>query len=276
MAVYAVGDVHGWIAPLERLLDELNFDPAADSLWLTGDLVNRGPDSAGMLRLLRGLGDQVHCVLGNHDLHCLAIHARGAEPTDSLRTLYDAPDCAELLDWLRHRPLVHHSAELRALIVHAGVYPGWSPDTLLGLAREVVAELRGERHHELLTGLYGNEPACWSDDLSGLPRWRFIINACTRMRFCDTARNLEFRLYGRPGEQPPGWLPWFDHPQAGCPGWRIVFGHWASLGLHFAPGLIGLDSGCAWGRQLSAVRLDDPQDPPPHWQVPCATSDVVD
>lgn len=270
MPVYAIGDIHGCLAPLEQLLDTLNFDPAADTLWLTGDLVNRGPDSAGVLRLLRGLGDRAHCVLGNHDLHCLAIHARKDEPPSSLRALLDAPDNAELLDWLRRRPLVHHSTEFRALIVHAGVYPGWDLDTLLKLAAEVAAELHNDNHHHLLTHLYGDEPAGWSDDLTGLARWRFIINACTRMRYCDAKRNLEFKTHCRPGEQPAGWLPWFDHPLAGWAGWRIVFGHWAVLGLHITPGVIALDSGCVWGKRLSAVRLDCPEDPPRHWQVACA------
>lgn len=276
MPVYAIGDVHGCLVPFERLLERLNFDPAADELWLTGDLINRGPDSAGVLRMLRGLGGRAHCVLGNHDLYGLAVHMLGEAPTESLRLLYEAPDCAEALDWLRHRPLVHHSAELRTLIVHAGVYPGWTLETLLALASEVTAELRGERHPELFARLYGDEPACWAEDLSGAARWRFIINACTRMRFCDAAGALEFKAHGSPGEQPSGWLPWFEHPQAGCPGQRIVFGHWASLGLYIRPDLIALDSGCAWGRQLSAVRLDAPQDMPPHWQVPCGAPNVVD
>ena len=276
MPAYAVGDVHGCLEPFERLLETLNFDPAADELWLAGDLINRGPDSAGVLRLLRGLGGKARCVLGNHDLYGLAVHTRGDEPTDSLRQLYEAPDCAEALDWLCGLPLVHHSEKWRTLIVHAGVYPGWSLKTLLALADEVTAALRGDDSEHLLTDLYGNEPACWADDLTGIPRLRFIINACTRMRFCDAAGNLEFKIHGRPGEQPPGWLPWFEHPEAGCQNTRIVFGHWASLGLVIEPQLIALDSGCAWGRQLSAVRLDDPQDPPPHWQVPCGAPNVID
>ncbi|MDD9883466.1 MAG: symmetrical bis(5'-nucleosyl)-tetraphosphatase [Gammaproteobacteria bacterium] len=312
MAVYAVGDVQGCVVPLEEMLDKLRFDPQRDQLWLTGDLVNRGPHSLETLRLVKRLGGSAVTVLGNHDLHLLAVAAglREARPGDTLDAILRAPDRDELLHWLRRRPLLHcdKRAELgcKTLLVHAGVYPGWSKKEAVARAAEVESLLRGDDgddsingdkrggrggrggrgknggdgggdgggdYHRFLRAMYGRVPSQWRGDESPRPldRWqraRFITNAFTRMRYCTAGRALDFAHAGPPGSQPPGLLPWFEHPRRKCRKWRVVFGHWSSL--NFMPGgrVIGLDSGCIWGRALTAIRLDGDRDGQ-YWQVRC-------
>lgn len=259
MAVYAIGDIQGCYDPFRRLLDKIRFDPARDSLWLTGDLVNRGPKSLKTLRFVRDLGDPVITVLGNHDLHLLALEAGAVRPGKrfgSLDKTLRASDREELCEWLRHRPLAHYDKQLDTLLVHAGTHPQWSVKKTLALAAEVEAALRGDKYVTLLGKMYGNTPAVWSDDLSGYKRLRFIINCLTRMRLVTSDFHLDFNFSGHPARARKNQQPWFDAPDPAWAGTRIIFGHWSALGLVVLDDLISLDTGCVWGRQLTAVRLD--------------------
>ncbi len=258
MAVYAIGDVQGCFAALERLLAELRFERARDTLWFTGDLVNRGPQSAEVLRFVRALPRAV-TVLGNHDLHLLAV-ASGQQPLrkhDTFEDVLAAPDRDALLGWLRTRPLLHHDAGLGWTLIHAGLLPQWT----LGDARRLAAE--AERHiaesdtHQIFTHMYGDTPDHWQETLAGWGRLRVIINAFTRLRYCDARGRLDLRPKGAPGSQPAGLIPWFQAPGRHSGAERIVFGHWSTLGLWRGDGVVGLDSGCLWGGRLSASRLDD-------------------
>ena len=259
MAVYAIGDVQGCYDPFRNLLDELRFDPASDTLWLTGDLVNRGPKSLKTLRFVMTLGDSVVSVLGNHDLHLLAL-ARGAIDYTSrfsdLRKLLDAPDLEDMVDWLRLLPLAHYDESLNTLLVHAGTHPQWSIEQTLARSAEVEKELRGKNDKKLLSKMYGNTPAIWSADLSGYKRLRFIINCLTRMRMMTSDYKLNFTHSGSPWNARAKAAAWFDFEDPAWADARIAFGHWSALGLIVMPELISLDTGCVWGRQLTAVRLD--------------------
>ncbi|MDS4019161.1 MAG: symmetrical bis(5'-nucleosyl)-tetraphosphatase [Candidatus Competibacter sp.] len=263
MAVYAIGDVQGCHDPLRRLLDLLRFDPTVDTLWLVGDLVNRGPHSVEVLRLVRELGDRAVAVLGNHDLTLLAVAAGQVKPKrkDTFHTILDAPDRAELLDWLRRRPLLHHDPTLGFTMVHAGLPPQWDLALAHRCAAEVEATLRGPRCEQFLERMFGGEPRRWRDDLVGYDRLRFTVNALTRMRFCTADGTLSFSEKGPPGSQEPGLLPWFSVPRRRNADLHIVFGHWAALGYYRAPGIYALDSGCVWGNRLTAIRLDEPGGP---------------
>jgi bis(5'-nucleosyl)-tetraphosphatase (symmetrical) len=260
MAVYAIGDLQGCYDPFRRLLDKLDFDPGRDTLWLAGDLVNRGPKSLKTLRFVRSLGDAVVTVLGNHDLHLLVIaHERTAAKRSAslaMKPILRAHDCDELIDWLQNRPLVHYDEGLDTVLVHAGVLPAWDLDTVLALAAEVETVLRGPRPSKLLAHLYGNEPDRWRDDLHGVPRWRFIVNVLTRMRMLTRKGRLDFDFTGPPEDAPPKLTPWYRARDRALAGTRIVFGHWSALGLLNEPDLVCLDTGCVWGRALTALRLD--------------------
>ncbi len=271
MAVYAIGDIQGCHDPLRRLLDLLRFDPAADTLWLVGDLVNRGPHSVEVLRLLHGLSERVVAVLGNHDLTLLAVAAGRVKPKrkDTFHSILDAPDRAELLDWLRRCPLLHHDPALGFTMVHAGLPPQWDLALAQRCAAEVEGVLRGPLCDEFLGRMFGGEPRRWRDDLTGYDRLRFIVNALTRMRFCATDGALSFSEKGPPGSQRPGLWPWFAAPDRRSADLDLVFGHWAALGYHRAPGIYALDSGCVWGNRLTAVRLDEPG--VPAWSVPAVS-----
>jgi bis(5'-nucleosyl)-tetraphosphatase (symmetrical) len=262
MAVYAIGDVQGCLAELQALLDRLRFDPASDRLWLTGDLVNRGPDSLGTLRFVRDLGQAAVTVLGNHDLHLLAIAAgSGGQRMDpGTRQVLAAPDRDELLDWLAGRPLLHRDRDLGWLLVHAGLAPDWDADTAESCARQVSAALAADAD-AVYADMYGNEPRRWSADLAGPDRIRFIINCCTRLRYVDASGAMLLELKGSPDEAPPGALPWFRHPARASRGERIVFGHWSTLGYLNDDGVVALDAGCVWGGQLCALRLDRDEAP---------------
>lgn len=258
MAVYAIGDLQGCYDPFRRLLDRLNFDPDKDRLWLTGDLVNRGPKSLKTLRFVRKLGKSAKVVLGNHDLHLLAVAHDAAKSGDrfgSLTRILDADDCSELLDWLRHRPLVHYSRKLNTLLVHAGLPPQWNVRKTLARADEVETRLRSKRYVTFLTKLYGNSPDRWSGDLTGSKRLRFIVNCLTRIRMVDRTGRLDFEHTGPPASARKGLTPWFEVQDPDWEGTRIVFGHWSALGLIINPRLICVDTGCVWGRQLTAVEL---------------------
>lgn len=259
MAVYAIGDVQGCYDPLQRLLDALAFDPDNDTLWFAGDLVNRGPKSLKTLRFVKSLGDSAISVLGNHDLHLLALHngvLRNGERFESLQKLLDAPDIDELCDWLRHRPLAHYDKELDSLLVHAGTYPAWSVKKTLARASEVENELQNLNYLNLLSKMYGNTPATWSGKLRGYKRLRFIINCLTRMRMITTENRLNFGHSGPPWRARKNLRPWYGAENRATKKTRVVFGHWSQLGLIVLPDLISLDTGCVWGRQLTAVRLD--------------------
>ena len=259
MATYAIGDLQGCYDPFRRLLDAIEFDPDNDTLWLTGDLVNRGPKSLKTLRYVKSLGDSVITVLGNHDLHLLALGAGAvhyAKRFETLSKTLSAPDRDELLHWLRHRPLVHYDEGMDTLLVHAGVHPKWSVAKALKRAAEVEAVLQSDKHVDLLERMYGNTPRSWSGKLSGYRRLRFIINTFTRMRVLTSRMYLNFAYAGPPWQSRPNLKAWFqfEDPERGDT--RIVFGHWSQLGLVVLPDLVSLDTGCVWGRQLTAVRLD--------------------
>ncbi len=260
MAIYAVGDLQGCYDPFRRLLDKIRFDPATDRLWLTGDLVNRGPKSLKTLRFVRSLGDAAITVLGNHDLHLLAlgngIRYSGAH-FDSLWKVLGASDCDELLDWLRRRPLAHYDESIKTLMVHAGLPPQWSVKKALKHAAEVEKRLRGSKYLWVLGHMYGNRPTIWSSSLKGAGRTRFIINAFTRTRMVYPDGRLNFTHSGPPGKARRGLIPWYDAPAARWGGTRIVFGHWSALGLLVEDDLICIDTGCVWGRQLTAVKLSN-------------------
>ena len=259
MAVYAIGDLQGCYDPFRRLLDELAFDPAADTLWLTGDLVNRGPKSLKTLRFVKSLGDSVVTVLGNHDLHLLALAAgavRGGQRFATLSNILEAPDRDELIDWLRCRPLAHYDQAMDTLLVHAGTYHGWTAKKTLSRAAEVEQALQGNKYTTLLGKMYGNSPTAWSGKLSGYSRLRFIINCLTRMRMLTKQGHLNFSHSGSPVPVRKKLVPWFEQANRKTADTRIVFGHWSALGLIVLPKLLSLDTGCVWGRQLTAVRID--------------------
>lgn len=261
MSTYAVGDIQGCFDAFQQLLAALDFDRHRDRLWLAGDLVNRGPQSLAVLRFVRDLGDRAVTVLGNHDLHLLAV-ARGRRPgrRDTLDEVLDAPDADALLDWLRHRPLMHSDAALGYHLIHAGLPPQWSLAQAQACARDVENVLRGNRksYAEFLGRMYGNEPDRWDENLQGDARWRFIVNAFTRLRYCDADGRLTAEPKGRPGEQGGSLLPWFAVPGRASAGARIVFGHWSTLGRVEWPEhrVTGLDTGCVWGGRLTALCLE--------------------
>jgi bis(5'-nucleosyl)-tetraphosphatase (symmetrical) len=258
MAQYAIGDVQGCYDPLRRLIDKLHFDPAKDRLWFVGDLVNRGPKSRRTLRFVKSLGDSAVTVLGNHDLHLLALaHDVKFKKThfDSLYKILGNKDCNELLEWLRRQPLAHYDKKLNTLMVHAGIPPQWTVKKTMRRAAEVEKALRADSYGDFLENLYGNKPAVWSGKLTGYKRLRFIVNALTRMRMLDSDGRIDFTHTGPPTKARKGLTPWFAAPGARWQGTRIVFGHWSALGLIVNQDLIAVDTGCVWGRQLSAVKL---------------------
>jgi bis(5'-nucleosyl)-tetraphosphatase (symmetrical) len=257
MTTYAIGDVQGCFDELQALLEAIEFDRSNDRLWFVGDLVNRGPASLASLRFVRDLGDRAVVVLGNHDLHLLALaqgHVKNRRD-DTLEEVLAAPDRGELLDWLRWRPMIHVAGN--TALVHAGLLPQWDIAAAQSLALEVETELRGPRHSKFLETLYGSQPDRWTDDLSGTDRLRIIVNAMTRLRFCTPEGVMEFETKGETARAPEGYLPWFDVPNRRSAGSTIICGHWSALGLRLAPNLLALDSGCVWGGQLSAIRLED-------------------
>lgn len=258
MAIYAIGDVQGCFEPLQQLLTKLEFDPRNDHLWFTGDLVNRGPRSLEVLRFVAGLGERAVTVLGNHDLHLLAVASGCAspKPRDTLEPVLTAPDRDALLEWLRRRPLFHIDAARGLALVHAGLVPQWDIDEARALAGEVEAVLSSPRATVLYTHMYGNAPDRWDDALRDYDRLRFIVNVCTRLRYCDPDGRINLTHKGAPGSQPAPWVPWFRAPARRSRGTRIVFGHWSTLGVHNADGVLGLDSGCVWGDKLTAMRID--------------------
>ncbi len=258
MATYAVGDIQGCFEPLRRLVAAISFDPGRDHLWLVGDLVNRGPDSLGVLRWAMGLGGSATVVLGNHELHLLGRAAGVREPArrDTLDAVLAAPDADRILDWVATRPFVAGTRE--RLLVHAGVHPRWSAADAFRLGAELSQALSGPRRRATLEALAGDEaPRVWSDGLRGAERLRAIAAVTTRMRTIGRDGGLDLDFVGPPGEAPDGAVPWFRVPRRTARATTIVFGHWAALGLVVEPRLVALDTGCSWGNRLTAVRLDD-------------------
>ena len=272
MAVYAIGDVQGCAIELEALLRKIDFDARRDRLWFVGDLVNRGPDSLAVLRSVHALGDSAIVVLGNHDLHLLAV-ARGAAPLKrgdrGLEAVLAAPDREPLLDWLQSRPMLHHDPALGVTMVHAGLPPQWSLRIAIDCARELEAELRGQRDGRFYRRMYGDEPDLWRDDLEGEARLRFIVNCLTRLRVCDAEGRMVLAFKGRLDELPEGLTPWFRMPGRRTAGARIVCGHWSALGYLDENCVASIDTGCVWGGSLTALRLDRPTGPV---QVPGSTA----
>jgi bis(5'-nucleosyl)-tetraphosphatase (symmetrical) len=257
MSIYAIGDVQGCHQQILALVQKVHSAEPDARLIFVGDLVNRGPGSLESLRFIRGLGKQAQVLLGNHDLHLLAVAngIRKEHRSDTLRPILDAPDRDDLLDWVRQQPLALFEAG--HLLVHAGVLPQWTAQQALELAGEVSGVLRGENWLDFLHHMYGNTPEAWRDDLQGNDRWRCIVNALTRMRFCSVDGKMEFSSTESAGGAPYGYLPWFDVPERKSADTTIVFGHWSTLGLTLRDNLIGLDTGCVWGGKLTAVRLHD-------------------
>jgi len=261
MTTYAIGDIQGCLNELQSLLKQIRFDPKQDHIWFVGDIVNRGTQSLETLRYIKQLGDNAITVLGNHDLHLLAIASGAAKlkKKDTLQPILDAPDREELLDWLRHRPLIHFDEARNQLLVHAGLPPQWSARKAAKYAREAEAVLQSGDHREFFEHMYGNQPDLWNKDLRGWDRIRYIVNALTRMRYCTEDDRLELGQKGKPGSQPEGLVPWFEVPGRKSTDTEIIFGHWSTLGLYQDDNLHGLDTGCLWGSALSIINLDDPK-----------------
>ncbi len=256
MSTYAIGDVQGCFDTLEALLARIRFDPRRDRLWLAGDLVNRGPKSLEVLRWARDAGDAVTAVLGNHDLHLLAVAAgaRGRKHRDTLDDVLRAPDAEALLDWLRSRPLVHREGD--RLMVHAGLHRDWTADDAQALAAEVEDALRGRHWAREVAALFGGAPP-WTPSQRGRDRHAAIAAVMTTIRVCDANGMPDRDFKEGPEAIPPGLFPWFDVPGRRSADVTVLFGHWAALGFLRRPGLLGLDTGCVWGDRLTAVRLDD-------------------
>ncbi len=265
MSVYAIGDIQGCYDSLQKLLKKIKFNPDKDTLWFTGDLVNRGNKSLKTLRYIKSLGDSAVTVLGNHDLHLLSI-ANGIRPLGrniTLRKIVLAKDCDELMDWLRNKPLMHVDNKLGYGMVHAGITPGWSIKKALKYAAEVEKVLRSDDYLELLKNMYGDTPCKWKKSLSGEKRLRYIVNSFTRMRYCTEDGVLNFTSKGKPGyhaknqveSQKPRLIPWFDAPDQKILDVRIIFGHWSAIGFLETDTVISLDTGCVWGGHLTAIKL---------------------
>ncbi|MDR2220291.1 MAG: symmetrical bis(5'-nucleosyl)-tetraphosphatase [Methylobacillus sp.] len=272
MATYAIGDIQGCYTSLCNLLEEIGFSAARDTVWLVGDLVNRGPDSLIVLRWAKAHESCLRVVLGNHDLHALAVAEGYAEahPHDTLQPLLTAPDCDELLVWLRHCRMAYGEDDY--LMVHAGLLPQWKSAQVTKLAHEVEAVLRGADYRAFFAHMYGNQPDHWRDDLRDMERLRLITNALTRLRVCDAAGVMDFGFKGKPSNIPAGLMPWFDAPRRKSTDKTVIFGHWSALGLMLRDKVIALDTGCLWGGQLTALRLEDRR----LFQVPCAKGDSID
>jgi len=252
---YLIGDLQGCCDAFERLLERVDFSPSRDQLYLLGDLANRGPATLATLRRLIGLGNAATCLLGNHDLHLLAVAHGNARPSkgDTLDDVLEAADRPAIVDWLRHQRLAVH--EHGWLMVHAGVVPQWDLATTLALAGEIEARLQAPDLADFLAVMYGNEPSRWDEGLTGVGRLRFAVNVLTRMRFCAADGTLDLKTKDGMGAPPDGMYRWFEAPGRRTAGQPIAFGHWSTLGLMDRPDLLALDTGCVWGGQLTAMRV---------------------
>lgn len=262
MPTYCVGDVQGCYDELIALLTKINFDLQNDQLWFTGDLVNRGPKSLQVLRFVKSLGPRAITVLGNHDLHLLAVANQQAssKKQDTLDEILKAHDSEELCDWLRKQPLLHHDANLQYTMTHAGLPPHWDLIKAQQCADEVSQALKSNHYLDFLANMYGEKPNLWSDNLSGWPRLRLITNYLTRMRLCNAEGELNLSKKGKVTQRDDGFLPWFKISGRQNKNLRIVFGHWAALeGITDEPDIFAVDTGCVWGNCLTALRLEDQQ-----------------
>lgn len=257
MAVYAIGDIQGCYDEFRRLLDQIAFDPGRDRLWLAGDLVNRGPKSLETLRFVKGLGDAAITVLGNHDLHLIAtvVSLSKAGKKDTLGAILRAEDCDELIHWLRRQRLFYRDGDF--CMLHAGLPPQWDLATTEQMARETEQAMQGADYERFFRSMYGNKPLLWRDDLPKNEKLRFAVNCFTRLRYCTLAGELDFGQKGAPGTQPPHLLPWFQVPGRKSLELRIIFGHWSTLGYYEGYNCYSIDTGCLWGGQLTALRLDE-------------------
>ncbi len=272
MALYVIGDLQGCYENLIRLLEHIEFDRTKDNLWFAGDLVNRGPDSLATLRYVKDLAASATTVLGNHDLHLLAMsqgNLRHAAKEHTLDAILEAPDRDELLHWLRQQPLMHHCEKRQFTLIHAGLPPQWSIKQALKCAQEVERVIRGDGFYDYCQQMYGNEPQCWSEALEGMDRLRFITNCFTRLRYCDKEGNINLKDSGPPGTQPPPYEPWFSLPNRRSKEDRIVFGHWSALGYGQHGNAWSIDSGCLWGGQLTALQIRKKK-PPRAFQIECS------
>ena len=258
MAVYAIGDVQGCFSSLMYLLDVIAFDRTRDCLWFAGDLVNRGPQSLDVLRFVRNLGDAAVTVLGNHDLHLLGVASGkvASKSKDTLAEVLQAPDCRELIDWLRQQPLVYEDEALGVAMVHAGLPPQWTMAVARDRAAEAEMLLRRHDYPALLERIAGNAVTQESTSSSSWERLCYTVNCLTRLRYCDASGCLDLDTSGPPGTQPDPYVPWFEIPNRAHASRAIVFGHWSALGLYSAPGVYPLDTGCVWGQELTALCLD--------------------
>jgi len=276
MALYLIGDVQGCDSALQDLLRTLDFSPSRDTLYVLGDLVNRGPDSAGVLRRLMGYGDAAHCLLGNHDLNLLAVAQGVRKPhrKDTLDAVLDAEDRHAMLHWLRHQKMAMlvQREQTPLLMVHAGVLPTWTAAQTIALAQEVEAALQGGHAAEFLKNMYGNTPVAWSDALAGMDRLRVIVNALTRLRFCTAQGEMEFDSKEGADGAPDGYMPWFDVPDRQTAQISVAFGHWSTLGWLNRPDVLSLDTGCVWGGSLSALRFNLHDEAQELIQVQCVVS----
>jgi bis(5'-nucleosyl)-tetraphosphatase (symmetrical) len=270
MAIYAIGDLQGCYHSFQALLKKIHFNAAQDQLWFVGDLINRGSGSLPVLRWMFDHQDSILTVLGNHDLHTLVVAEGFVSPhrSDTIQSLIDAPDAPQLLDWLRHQPLVHFDHE--HLLVHAGLLPQWTAAQALELGKEVELALRGEHYRDFLKHMYGNQPAMWDAGLSGWDRLRVITNAMTRIRVCSLEGEMEFRFKGELANIPQAYVPWFELDRRASATTPIIFGHWSALGLYQKHNVHALDTGCLWGGALTAMRLEDKA----IFQVPCDVADA--
>jgi bis(5'-nucleosyl)-tetraphosphatase (symmetrical) len=261
MATYAIGDVQGCFNELMRLLDRIHFDEKKDTLWFAGDMVNRGSQSLDVLRFIKSLGDKHKTVLGNHDLHLLAVaYGSPLHSNDTFDAILTAPDREELIHWLRCRPLFFYDENLGYGIAHAGLAPSWDLHTALRLAHEVEVMLQSASSQFFLKTMYGNQPDYWEENLSGRERLRCIINYFTRMRLCYPNGRLELAYKGLLKDKPDDLVPWFQVPERLNKELKIIFGHWAALGGRTdVPRVYALDTGCVWGNSLTALRLEDEQ-----------------
>lgn len=276
MAIYAIGDIQGCFDEFEELLRQLRFQRGRDQLWCVGDLVNRGPRSLEVLRFVSSLGDDARIVLGNHELNLMAIAAglRQLRPQDTVQDILGAPDGNDLIEWLAAQPLLVREPGVPYTMVHAGLAPQWDVADAAILAGEVQAALRGNERRDFLANMYGNEPDRWVDALDGWQRLRFITNALTRIRYVDSDGRLNLTENGPPGSQRDSLAPWYESSKRRSYGEPIIFGHWASLQIEQkldpVHKVYHLDTGCVWGRELTALRLDDER----YFHVPCECGDT--
>lgn len=266
MATYAIGDVQGCYESLRALLDKINFNPDKDLLWFCGDLVNRGPQSLEVLRFVKSLGNHAVTVLGNHDLHLLAIWSGSTQlaPGSSLKRVLEAPDCDALMNWLRCQSLLHVDRSLNWIMVHAALLPQWTLDSAQQLAFEVETRLSGNNYRTYFDNMYGDQPDCWHDDLVGDDRLRCITNVMTRLRYLSSTGSMALDPNRAPADEDPSLTPWFQYGpiQSTNNGMRLVFGHWSTLPVGQYGQVFAIDAGCLWGGSLVALRIDEPS---PTW-----------